>query len=205
MAVVGATIENPVTGEAITWIETAATNEGSLLAFDLALKPDAALAAEHRHLRQEEHFRVETGRLGLRIGGEESELAAGEDATVPAGVPHRWWPLGSDGTVVRVELRPALETELFFETFFGLGRDGKTNRKGTRDSSRSPSPTPNSAIPAPGWRGRPSPSSASSSPRSPRWPSSSADARSTRSTAPTADAGAAQERERRDSNPRPPA
>src|ERR1700712_1867505 len=130
MAVVGTTIENPATGESITWIETAATSKGSLLAFDLALRPDAALAAEHRHLRQEEHFRVETGRLGLRIGGEESELAAGEDATVPAGVPHRWWPLGDDGAVVRVELRPALETELFFETFFGLGRDGKTNRKG---------------------------------------------------------------------------
>ena len=130
MAVVGTTIENPVTGESITWIETAATSEGSLLAFDLALRPDAALAAEHRHLRQTEHFRVETGRIGLRIGDEESELNAGEDATVPPGVAHRWWPLGDDGAVIRVELRPALETELFFETLFGLGRDGKTNRKG---------------------------------------------------------------------------
>jgi hypothetical protein len=101
-----------------------------LLSFDLALRPDAALAAEHRHLRQTEHFRVEKGRMGLRIGDEESELGAGEDATVPAGVAHRWWPLGDDGAVIRVELRPALETKLFFETFFGLGRDGKTNRKG---------------------------------------------------------------------------
>jgi mannose-6-phosphate isomerase-like protein (cupin superfamily) len=130
MATVGTTIENPATGEAITWVETAATSAGELLAFDLALRPDAALAAEHRHLRQAEHFRVEMGRVGLRIGDEESELGAGEDATVPAGVPHRWWPLGDDGAVIRVELRPALETELFFETFFGLGRDGKTNKKG---------------------------------------------------------------------------
>jgi mannose-6-phosphate isomerase-like protein (cupin superfamily) len=130
MATVGTTIENPVTGEAITWIETAATSAGELLAFDLALRPDAALAAEHRHLRQAEHFRVETGRVGLWIGDEESELGPGEDATVPAGVPHRWWPLGDDGAVIRVELRPALDTELFFETFFGLGRDGKTNKKG---------------------------------------------------------------------------
>jgi mannose-6-phosphate isomerase-like protein (cupin superfamily) len=130
MAVVGATIENPTTGEAITWIETAATSAGSLLAFDLALRPDAALAAEHRHLSQAEHFRVESGRIGLRLGDQESELGVGENATVPAGVAHRWWPLGDGGAVIRVELRPALDTELFFETFFGLGRDGKTNRKG---------------------------------------------------------------------------
>ena len=32
--------------------------------------------------------------------------------------------------MVRVELRPALDTETFFETFFGLGRDGKTNARG---------------------------------------------------------------------------
>jgi hypothetical protein len=28
-----------------------------------------------------------------------------------------------------MELRPALDTETFFETFFGLARDGKTNAK----------------------------------------------------------------------------
>jgi hypothetical protein len=28
------------------------------------------------------------------------------------------------------EFRPALRTEVFFETFFGLASDGKTNRKG---------------------------------------------------------------------------
>ncbi len=29
-----------------------------------------------------------------------------------------------------VWLRPALKTEVFFETFFGLARDGKTNKRG---------------------------------------------------------------------------
>ena len=28
------------------------------------------------------------------------------------------------------EFRPALRTEMYFETFFGLAADGKTNRKG---------------------------------------------------------------------------
>jgi hypothetical protein len=61
MATVGTKIENPVTGEGITWVETAATTDGSLLAFDLELRPDAALAAEHRHVEQ-----TETGRLGAK-------------------------------------------------------------------------------------------------------------------------------------------
>jgi mannose-6-phosphate isomerase-like protein (cupin superfamily) len=130
MAEVGTTIENPVTGEAITWVETAATTDGALLSFDLALRPDAALAAEHRHVEQAEDFRVVSGRIGISVGGKERELGPGEAVTVPAGVAHRWWPAGDDGAVIRVELRPALRTEIFFETFFGLGRDGKTNAKG---------------------------------------------------------------------------
>jgi mannose-6-phosphate isomerase-like protein (cupin superfamily) len=130
MAEVGATIENPTTGESITWVETAATTDGSLLSFDLALRADAKLAAEHRHVEQTETFRVLSGRIGISIGGEERELGPGEEVGVPAGVAHRWWPAGTDGAVIRVELRPALRTEIFFETFFGLGRDGKTNAKG---------------------------------------------------------------------------
>jgi hypothetical protein len=31
---------------------------------------------------------------------------------------------------IRGQISPALRTENFFETFFGLGKDGKTNRKG---------------------------------------------------------------------------
>jgi mannose-6-phosphate isomerase-like protein (cupin superfamily) len=130
MAEVGTTIENPVTGEAITWIETAASTGGSLLSFDLALRPDAALSAEHRHVEQTEDFRVLSGRIGISLGDDGRELGPGEAVTVPAGVPHRWWPAAGGGAVIRVELRPALRTEIFFETFFGLGRDGKTNAKG---------------------------------------------------------------------------
>jgi mannose-6-phosphate isomerase-like protein (cupin superfamily) len=130
MAEVGTKIENPTTGEGITWVETAATTDGSLLAFDLELRSDAALAAEHRHVEQTETFRVLSGRIGISVGGDEQELGPGEEMTVPVGVAHRWWPTGGDGAVIRVELRPALRTEIFFETFFGLGRDGKTNSKG---------------------------------------------------------------------------
>jgi hypothetical protein len=57
-------------------------------------------------------------------------LGAGEAAVVPAGQPHLWWNAGQDQLHVLVEVQPALRTEVFFETFFGLASDGKTNRKG---------------------------------------------------------------------------
>jgi mannose-6-phosphate isomerase-like protein (cupin superfamily) len=130
MARTGETIENPVTGERIAWVETAQTTGGELLSFDLYIAPGATVATEHFHNRQEERFRVSAGVISLEAAGERRKVGPGQEATVPAGVPHRWWNEGQEEAMVRVELRPALDTETFFETFFGLGRDGKTNSKG---------------------------------------------------------------------------
>lgn len=88
------------------------------------------MAAEHRHLRQEERFIVSKGKIVVAVAGEERPLEAGDEATVAPGVAHRWWNVDAGETIVRVELRPALRTEVFFETFFGLARDGKTNSHG---------------------------------------------------------------------------
>jgi hypothetical protein len=41
-----------------------------------------------------------------------------------------WWSVGDEVAHLLAELRPALRSEMFFETFFGLAKDGKTNRKG---------------------------------------------------------------------------
>ncbi len=130
MAEPGETIENPVTGERITWIETTQITGGKLLACDLYLGPAAAVAAEHRHVRQEERFVVHAGTVGFEVAGEVRMASQGDQVAVPIGVAHRWWNAGQDEAQVRVELRPALDTETFFESFFGLARDGKTNAKG---------------------------------------------------------------------------
>ncbi len=130
MARAGETIENPVNGERITWVDTASSSSGELLAFDLRLRPGAAVAVAHLHPRQEERFRVDAGEVGLEVAGEQRRLGVGEEVVVAAGVPHRWWNDGEEAASVRVELRPALDSETFFETFFGLARDGKTNSKG---------------------------------------------------------------------------
>ena len=57
----GDVIENPVTGERITFVRTSAQTGGALAEMDLELSPAAFLAAEHIHQRQEESFEVLEG------------------------------------------------------------------------------------------------------------------------------------------------
>jgi hypothetical protein len=70
------------------------------------------------------------GSLRVSVDGGERDLGIGDEVTVRAGVPHWWTNAGGTEAQVRVTLRPALDTETFFETLFGLARDGKTNTKG---------------------------------------------------------------------------
>ena len=80
---------------------------------------------EHVHLRQEERFVVISGRMGVRAAGNERVLGPDEEVIVPPGTPHTLWNAGDEELHHVVELRPALKSEAFFETVFGLQRDGK--------------------------------------------------------------------------------
>ena len=64
----GQTLENPVTGERFTFTHTAASTDGELLAFDLALGLGGAVPVPHVHPIQTERFEVVEGRMRFRIG-----------------------------------------------------------------------------------------------------------------------------------------
>jgi quercetin dioxygenase-like cupin family protein len=130
MARSGDVLRHPVTGERVVWRKVAADTNGELLQGDLFVQPGGFVAAEHVHPHQEERFEALAGRLRLRIDGTERALQPGEAAVVPPGRPHVWWNAGEEEAHVMVEFRPALRSEMFFETFFGLAADGKANRKG---------------------------------------------------------------------------
>jgi len=121
-------IENPVTGERVDVRE----HTPDALRFDYRLTPGgfAAGQLDHVHPRQVEQVRVRSGRLGVRVGGEEWIATAGEQFTVPASEPHTLWNPGEEPVRTTVELRPALETTGFFRTIHGLARDGRTNEWG---------------------------------------------------------------------------
>lgn len=125
----GDVLEHPITGETIIFRQTAATTGGKLCEADFYMRPGAFVAAEHIHPRQEERFAVVSGTLRGRVGGKELASVKGETVVVPAGTPHLWWNSGDEELHVRVEVRPALAFESFFETFFGLAQDGKVSAK----------------------------------------------------------------------------
>ncbi len=126
----GDVIENPVTGERITFVRTSAQTGGALAEMDLALSPTAFLPAEHIHLRQEESFEVLDGRIRVRCRGEESVCGPGESIVVPAGSPHAWAPDGDQGARVRLTFTPGADIEEFFDEYFRCAREGRTNTKG---------------------------------------------------------------------------
>src|SRR5919107_808972 len=130
MVLPGDVIENPVTGERITFVRTSAQTGGALAEMDLELSPAAFLAAEHVHLRQEERFEVLDGRIRLRCRGEESVRGRGEVVVVPAGAPHAWAPHGGQSARVRVNFTPGAGIEDFFDEFFRCAREGRTTAKG---------------------------------------------------------------------------
>ena len=125
MAYPGKVIESPDTR--LVFLKTAEDTDGELLRFEQFVRPDHAPVPDHVHGRQEERFRVLCGRMGVRSGGRERTLEAGEEVVVPAGTPHTFWNASRRGEVLHhvVELRPALKSEGFFETVFGLRRDSK--------------------------------------------------------------------------------
>ena len=101
------------------------TDDGSLR-FDYSAPPRANVS-EHVHRFQEERTEVVSGTLGMRVGGQELLLTAGQKAVGPPGVPHAWWnPSGEEEVRFVSEIHPGLEVETFFETLLGLARDGKT-------------------------------------------------------------------------------
>jgi quercetin dioxygenase-like cupin family protein len=130
MARRGDIVENPMTGERITFLETARDTGGELLRLDWSLEPDGFLPGAHTHPHQQERFEVLSGMLGVRVGRRKYRLGAGEAVVVPAGAVHAWWNEGDEKLRGLVEFRPALEMESVFETSFGLARDGKVSKKG---------------------------------------------------------------------------
>jgi quercetin dioxygenase-like cupin family protein len=129
MAKAGEKIYNPIQDDRIVFRETAQDTGGELLRGELVVSPGGGNPL-HVHPRQEEHFEVLSGTLGVQVGQEHRSLAEGEEATVPPGVPHRWSHEAGEEARVLIELRPALNTEIFFETHYGLARDGKTDENG---------------------------------------------------------------------------
>jgi quercetin dioxygenase-like cupin family protein len=126
----GDRLENPVTGEVLTFHRTSRETGGEAVLVETLVRPGGFVAEAHVHPHQTERFEVLEGQLGLRMGRKELLAGPGDVATVEPGTPHRFWNAGEDEARFLCEVRPALEFESLIETMFTLAAEGKTNRKG---------------------------------------------------------------------------
>src|SRR5918996_5477348 len=123
-------IENTITKERIDFRVTGAQTAGRYTEADLFVGPGGYAAAEHIHPLQEELFEIRKGVLRLRVAGIERELVPGDVALVQPGIPHVWSNGGDDELHMLLRFTPALNTEEFFQSYFGLVAAGKSNAKG---------------------------------------------------------------------------
>lgn len=131
MIPVGTTIESPQTGERLTFTSTRESSGGTLFQAELLVQPGTYVVRSHVHPQQEERFVVLEGAYGWTIGDRSGVAGPGETLVCPVGVPHSQWNAGNTPMRIYYEHRPALESaELFFETQFGLSREGKLTAAG---------------------------------------------------------------------------
>lgn len=130
MARRGDVIDNPLSGERLTFLKTTSDTNGESLCFEFVAPPGWSVP-EHIHPRQQERTEVISGVLSGRVAGEEVRLLPGEVRVVPPGVVHAWRnPSDEEEARSSVEFRPALNMESGFETAWGLARDGKATKAG---------------------------------------------------------------------------
>ncbi len=127
MARVGDTIEHPYSGERLTFLETGATTGGEYLKVRIEMAPGGSLPRPHIHPHAEERFEVVDGRVQIKTAGRTRVAETGETVIIPRGADHVWGNPFAESAAVAVTVNPALDLETFFETWFGLARDGKVN------------------------------------------------------------------------------
>ena len=130
MAYAGQSIQNPVSGERIEFLRTAAETNGERLEFELTLTPDGRVPGAHVHPEQEEAFEVLEGTMKFRLGLRTIVAQAGETVVVPAGRMHKFTNGGDGVARARVQVTPALDMEDLLVTTAELAHEGKVMRSG---------------------------------------------------------------------------
>lgn len=124
------THENPLIGDRVTFLKTAAETNGACTLIEVQLAPGGGNAL-HYHTEFTETFAPVKGTLTVRSGHDYVQLAAGESRTVQPLERHAFHNKSREPIVFQVELRPGHPGfEKSIQIGYGLARDGKTNKKG---------------------------------------------------------------------------
>ncbi len=117
-------------GERLTFLKTGLETNGELLEMEAVYNPNSVRPPLHYHPKQEEQFEVLAGAFRVRIGDTEQTYQVGDIFTVPRGTPHWMYNLSETEGRLRWQIRPALKSQDFFATMWGLAADGETGPDG---------------------------------------------------------------------------
>lgn len=116
-------IVNPLSGEQIVIVRTAAQTGGAVLDWELTLAPGGRVPSSHAHPAQEEVFTVLEGTMRFRIGWRRRTATGGDVVRIPPGTVHHFANAGPVPARVAVESRPALAMEELLETAAALAQE----------------------------------------------------------------------------------
>jgi quercetin dioxygenase-like cupin family protein len=125
MVGIGSEIVNPRTGQRMRFLPS----DGSVLQIE-TVNPPGPAEPEHIHPHQQSSANVLAGTLHFSVRGRVQVVHAGERIVIPPNTPHYFWNASEDEARALQEFRPALRTEEFFRTYFGLAGDGKLDEHG---------------------------------------------------------------------------
>lgn len=120
MAEVGERIANPATGELVEFVQTRATTDGELLELELTLAPHGRVGGVPHQHPATETIDVLDGTLSCRLRRQRRDVGPGERLVIPERQGHYLFNDTDEPVRARVQARPALDFETFFETVFAL-------------------------------------------------------------------------------------
>ena len=115
------TIQDPLTGQHLTFLETAADTEGGSLRAEVRLEP-GGFVPRHLHLRQDERLEVLAGSVRLRSRGEDRLLGPGDTSEITRRHLHRVANAGPGDARFVLEVHPARHMEETMRSTFAVGR-----------------------------------------------------------------------------------
>ena len=116
-------IVNPLSGEQIVIMRSAAETGGQVLDWELRLAPGGRVPSSHAHPQQQETFTVLAGTMRFRVGWRRFVAGPGQRVSVPPGAVHHFANAGPVTARVAVESRPALRMQELLETAAALAQD----------------------------------------------------------------------------------
>ena len=115
------TINDPLTGQQLSFIEIAGETDGRSLRAEVRLAP-GGFVPRHLHIRQDERIEIRAGSIRYRTRGVDRIMRPGDSAAVPRRRIHRVANAGSGEAVFILDVRPARHIEQTMRSMFAMGR-----------------------------------------------------------------------------------